>query len=81
MLLHKLLEAYTEQRQWRRAIETLDQLSARGDVAERRARFHYAAAVIARDELHDVELAVDKFNAALDDAPVTPKAFEASSSC
>ncbi len=76
VLMHKLLEAFTEQRQWRRAIETLDQLSAIEDSPERRARFHYTAAVIARDELHDQELAVDKFNAALDDNPMTPKAFE-----
>ncbi|HUJ57834.1 MAG TPA: tetratricopeptide repeat protein [Kofleriaceae bacterium] len=77
VLMHKLLEAYTEQRQWRRAVETLDQLSAREESPEHRARFHYAAAVIARDELHDLELAVDKFHAALDDAPTTPKAFDA----
>lgn len=77
VLLHKLLEAFTEQRQWRRAIETLDQLSALETSPERRARFHYTAAVIARDELNDSELAVDKFHAALDDAPETPKAFEA----
>ncbi len=77
VLLHKLLEAFTEQRQWRRAIETLDQLSALETSPDRRARFHYTAAVIARDELHDTELAVDKFHAALDDAPATPKAFEA----
>jgi len=32
--------------------------------------------VIARDELKDSELAVDRFHAALDDAPLTPKAFE-----
>ena len=76
VLLHKLLEAFTEQRQWRRAIETLDQLSGLEDSPERRARFHYTAAVIARDELHDQEIAVDKFNAALDDNPLTPKAFE-----
>ncbi|HEX5061702.1 MAG TPA: tetratricopeptide repeat protein, partial [Kofleriaceae bacterium] len=76
VLLHKLLEAFTEQRQWRRSIETLDQLSGLEDSAERRARFHYTAAVIARDELHDQELAVDKFNAALDDNPMTSKAFE-----
>jgi golgin subfamily B member 1 len=76
VLLHKLLEAFTEQRQWRRSIETLDQLSALEDSPERRARFHYTAAVIARDELHDQELAVDKFNAALDDNPMTPKAFD-----
>ncbi|HEY5926341.1 MAG TPA: tetratricopeptide repeat protein [Kofleriaceae bacterium] len=76
VLMHKLLEAFTEQRQWRRSIETLDQLSALEDSPDRRARFHYTAAVIARDELHDQELAVDKFNAALDDNPMTPKAFE-----
>ena len=77
VLLHKLLEAFTEQRQWRRAIETLDQLSAQETATDRRARFHYTAAVIARDEINDGDLAVDKLNAALDDAPLTPKAFEA----
>nr|MBA2538892.1 hypothetical protein [Deltaproteobacteria bacterium] len=76
VLLHKLLEAFTEQRQWRRAIETLDQLSAQEASPDRRARYHYTAAVIARDELKDAELAVDKFHAALDDAPLTPKAFD-----
>jgi len=76
VMMHKLLEAFTEQRQWRRAIETLDQLSALEDSPSRRARFHYTAAVVARDELNDAELSVDKFNAALDDEPLTPKAFE-----
>ncbi len=77
LLMHKVLEAYTEQRSWRRAIETLDQLSALETSPDRRARFHYTAAVIARDEIADADLAVDRFNAALDDAPGTPKAFEA----
>jgi len=76
VLLHKVLEAFTEQRQWRRAIETLDQLSGLEDSPARRARFHYTAAVIARDELGDVDLAVDKLNAALDDDSLTPKAFD-----
>lgn len=76
MLLHKLLEAFTAQKQWRKAIETLDQLSGLETSADRRARFHYTAAVIARDEANDPVLAVDKFNAALDDAPHTPKAFD-----
>jgi tetratricopeptide (TPR) repeat protein len=75
-LLHKLLEAYTEQKQWRKAVEALDALAAQETSADRRARFHYTAAVIARDELRDTQLAVDKFHAALDDAPFTPKAFE-----
>ena len=77
VLLHKLLEAFTEQRQWRRSVETLDQLSALLTARVRRARFHYTAAVIARDELGDAELAVEKFHAALEDSPATPKAFEA----
>jgi golgin subfamily B member 1 len=77
VLLHKLLDAYTEQRQWRRAVEALDQLSSRETAPPRRAKYHYAAAVIARDEIGDVELAVERFAAALDDAPETPKAFEA----
>ncbi|MGE0548054.1 MAG: tetratricopeptide repeat protein [Kofleriaceae bacterium] len=77
VMLHKLLESYTEQRNWRRALEMLDQLSAQEASEDRRARFHYTAAVIARDELHDAQLAIDKFNAALDDAPFTPKAFDA----
>ncbi|HPH65759.1 MAG TPA: SIR2 family protein [Kofleriaceae bacterium] len=77
VLLHKLLEAYTEQKQWRRAVETLDQLGAQETSMDRRARFHYTAAVIARDEVHDVDLAVERFHAALDDDPTTQKAFEA----
>jgi golgin subfamily B member 1 len=77
VLLHKLLEAYTEQKQWRRAVETLDQLGAQETAMDRRARFHYTAAVIARDEVHDVDLAVERFHAALDDDPSTQKAFEA----
>ncbi len=76
VLLHKILEAYTEQHKWRKSIETLDQLSALEESPDRRARFHYTAAVIARDELHDHEIAVEKFNIALDDAPTTPKAFD-----
>lgn len=77
VLLHKLLEAYTEQKQWRRAVETLDQLAGIESATERRARFHYTAGVIARDELHDAELAVERFSAALDDDAATQKAFEA----
>jgi golgin subfamily B member 1 len=77
VLLHKLLDAYTELKQWRRAIDCLDELSVGESSPARRAKYHYAAAAIARDELGDAELAVERFSAALDDAPTTPKAFEA----
>lgn len=77
VLLHKLLDAYSEQKQWRRAVEILDQLAGLETSPARRTKYHYAAAVIARDELADTELAVERFSLALDDAPQTPKAFEA----
>ncbi|HUH03152.1 MAG TPA: tetratricopeptide repeat protein, partial [Kofleriaceae bacterium] len=77
VLLHKSLEIYTEQKQWRRAIETLDTLASQETEVGRRAKYQYAGAVVARDELGDVELAVEHFNLALDDAPQTPKAFDA----
>ncbi|HTJ46947.1 MAG TPA: SIR2 family protein [Kofleriaceae bacterium] len=77
VLLHKLLDAYTEQKQWRRAVETLDQLAGEDPAADRRARYQYTAAVIARDELGDADLAVERFAAALDEVATTPKAFEA----
>ncbi len=76
-LLHKLLDAYSEQKQWRRAVDILGELAAQDPSPARRSKYHYAAAVVARDELTDVELAVERFSAALDDAPETPKAFEA----
>jgi hypothetical protein len=75
--MHKLLDAYHESKQWRRAVDILVSLAGVETAKERRARYHYAAGVIARDELGDADLAVEKFAAALDDAPTTPKAFEA----
>jgi len=77
VLLHKTLEIYTEQKQWRRAIETLATLASHEADPTRKSKYHYAAAVIGRDELDDVELAVEHFNQALDNVPSTPKAFDA----
>jgi golgin subfamily B member 1 len=77
VVLHKMLEIYTEQKDWRRAIDTLDKLAEQEKDAARRAKYHYAAAVIARDELAVHEEAVDRFTHALDDAPTLPKAFDA----
>jgi tetratricopeptide (TPR) repeat protein len=76
-LFHKLLEAFTAEKTWPRAIDMLARLAGEEAVAERRARFHFAAAVIARDELADPALAIDKLTAALDDDPHTPGAFAA----
>jgi tetratricopeptide (TPR) repeat protein len=77
VLLHKALELYTETKQWRRAIDMLAGLADTETEARRRARYHYTAAVIARDELGDLDLAVDELQRAVDDDPATPKAIEA----
>jgi tetratricopeptide (TPR) repeat protein len=77
VLLHKTLEIYTGERQWRHAIETLSRLAEQEKEPARRAKYFYTAAVIARDELKEAEEAVEYFTKALDDAPTTPKAFEA----
>ncbi|MCP4443763.1 MAG: tetratricopeptide repeat protein [Myxococcales bacterium] len=76
-LLHKALELLTAQKQWRQAVDVLDALSKSEKTPTRRAKFHYTAAVICRDELEDVDLAVEFFTRALDDNPETDKAFEA----
>lgn len=76
-LLHKTLEIYTEQKQWRRAVDTLLKLAEQEKDKPRRAKYFYTAAVIARDELKDADEAVEHFGQALDDAPTIPKAFEA----
>ena len=76
-VLHKILEVYTEQKEWRRAVEVLAQLADVEKDAGRRAKYRYASAVIARDELKDTELAVQSFSQALDDAPSMGKSFEA----
>ncbi|HTM21486.1 MAG TPA: hypothetical protein VL172_13290, partial [Kofleriaceae bacterium] len=76
-LLHKVLDIYTAQKQWARAIETLDTLATGETEIPRRAKYRYAAAVIARDETADADAAVAHFEQALDDSPTLPKAFDA----
>jgi tetratricopeptide (TPR) repeat protein len=77
VLLHKLLELYTEAKQWRRAIEVLEQISGLEKDAEKLATYQYSVAVIYRDELKEIEPAIEHFNKTLDANPQRLKAFEA----
>jgi len=74
---HKLLELYTAERRWRDAAGMLVRLADLEEAPAVRAKYLYAAAVIHRDELGDVDGAVGLFNRALDDAPDLTKAFDA----
>jgi tetratricopeptide (TPR) repeat protein len=76
-LLHKLLGLYTEQKTWPGALAMLSKLAEVETAPALRAKFHYAAAVIQRDEVHDPALTVELLNKALDDDPDMTKAFEA----
>jgi golgin subfamily B member 1 len=74
-LLHKVLELHTETKQWRRALETLAVLSASEADPRRKAKYHFAAGAIARDEIGDADLAVEQFNQALEDDPSMDRAL------
>ena len=76
-VMYKTLEYYTAEKQWPQAVATLQKLALLEGEASGRARLHYAAAAIHRDELNDTPNAVELFSKVLDDNPLYPKAFEA----
>ena len=76
-LLHKLLQSYQETRQWEKAIEVIQQVSALDDRMPAKSKYSYTVAVIVRDELKDSEAAIERFNEALDQDSDNLKAFEA----
>lgn len=76
-ILHKLLELYTESKQWRRAIDVLEQIAAHEREPDKLGTYLYSIAVIHRDELKDTDAAIDYFNRTLDANPTRLKAFEA----
>lgn len=77
VLLHKLLDVATEAKDWRRAIEVLGQLADIERESAVRAKYAYAAAVIARDELEDAELSLAQLDRCLEADHTHPKAFAA----
>jgi tetratricopeptide (TPR) repeat protein len=75
--LHKLLELFTSARLWGQAADTLVRLAELEATPDGRAKYLYTAALIRRDELNDVEGAVELLNRALEEAPGEAKAFDA----
>ena len=76
-LMHKVLEVHTETRQWRRALDALAQLAANETDPRRKAKYHFAAGAIARDELGEPDLAVEQLTQALEDDPSMDRALRA----
>lgn len=75
--LHKILELYTGHKRWPGAVATLAQLAALEPAPAVRAKYHYASAVIHRDELGAPDTALELFNRALDEDPEMTRAFDA----
>lgn len=76
-VMHLLLETFTERRMWPEAIGVLDRIVDVEPEPVRRARYHYTAAVVLRDELAQVDGALARFDRVLDEDPSQLKAFQA----
>lgn len=76
-VLHRLLDLYTERKQWPEAVAIVDQVVEVEIDATRRSRYNYTAAVVLRDELSSVDAALERFDRVLADDPGMLKAFQA----
>ncbi len=65
-LLQKVLDLYTEQKMWKKVVETIDRFIALESDGIRKGAYLHAAATIYRDELKSLDEAVDYYNKALD---------------
>lgn len=76
-VMHLLLDTHTERKQWREAIAVLDRIVDVEPEPSRRARYHYTAAVLLRDELGEPDNALARFDLVLGDDWNQLKAFQA----
>ncbi|HEY1558512.1 MAG TPA: tetratricopeptide repeat protein [Kofleriaceae bacterium] len=65
-LLQKLLELYSETKQWKKAVETIERFVALEADGNRKGAYYHAAATLCRDELKSLDDAVEYYNRALD---------------
>jgi tetratricopeptide (TPR) repeat protein len=72
-LLQKLLDIYTETKQWKKAVETIERFIALESDPVRRGAYYHAAATVCRDELKSLDDAVDYYNKALDNFFANPE--------
>ncbi len=78
-LLQKVLDLYTETKQWKKVVETIERFIALETDGIRKGSYYLAAGTIARDELKASDEAIDFYNKALDsffaDPLKLPKAY------
>lgn len=66
MILQKVLDRYTETKQWKKAVEVMIRFAELEKDTIRRGKYYYAAGVTSRDEVKSLDEAVEYFNQALD---------------
>lgn len=76
IVLHKLLGLYQETKQWQQAADVIQRVADLDGNDSHKAKYAYTIGVIYRDELKDVDGALERFNDALDLDPRQLKPFE-----
>jgi golgin subfamily B member 1 len=67
--LTKLLDLYSQQKAWGRAVDVIETLCRLVDDALSRAKYHHAAGVLCLEEMHEPDRALQLFDRALESAP------------
>jgi tetratricopeptide (TPR) repeat protein len=75
-LLQKLLDFYTETKQWKHAIETIERFAALEADAYRKGVYFHAAATLCRDELKSIDDAIGYYTRALDSFFAQPEKLD-----
>ncbi|MCB9563808.1 MAG: tetratricopeptide repeat protein [Kofleriaceae bacterium] len=65
-LLQKVLDLYTETKQWKKVVETIERFIALETDTVRKGAYYMAAGTICRDELKGLDEAIDFYNRSLD---------------
>ncbi|HEY1558527.1 MAG TPA: tetratricopeptide repeat protein [Kofleriaceae bacterium] len=75
-LLQKLLDLYIDNKQWKKAVETIERFVALETDPFHRGLYFHAAATVCRDELKALDEAVDYFDCALDSFFAQPERLD-----
>src|SRR5581483_11362829 len=67
VILHKVLDLYSETKQWKKAVEIINQIADLEKDPIRKGKYYHASARILRDEVKSTDEAIDAFNLALDE--------------
>ncbi len=66
VILHKVLDLYSETKQWKKAVEIIVQIAGLEKDPIRRGKYYHAGARILRDEVKSLDESIEFFNQALD---------------